>query len=203
MFPPVIVSIAVERRALRVLNPLGWNPLIASPPPILLHITSTDVHVRGLRFDLSSNLPRITLHQIEAAALKSSANRTVTFTAASALTPSPLQPQVRAGGAVMAHDPAGKSLHRRAGHRSIRLIHHQSINQPNLCWSRQRKWKPLIGRHRSASRDGIGIPQDLQPAAERLSCAIAGQGRAALLRSQVGFLLKRHPRQRPVRKDVM
>lgn len=48
---PVIVSIAVERPALGVLNPLGWNPLIAFFP------TFPNVHAGSLRFDLNSNLP--------------------------------------------------------------------------------------------------------------------------------------------------
>lgn len=50
---PVIVSIAVERRALGVLNPLGWNPLIAFSSP--LHVTFTDVHAGSLRFNLNAD----------------------------------------------------------------------------------------------------------------------------------------------------
>lgn len=71
---PVIVSIAVERQALRVLNPLGWNLLIAFSFP--LYVTFTDVHAGILHFDLNFDLPQITPHQIKAAALKSRFRRT-------------------------------------------------------------------------------------------------------------------------------
>lgn len=69
MLHPVIVSIAAERKAFRVLNPLVWNPLIAFSSQ--RHVTFTDVHAGSLHFDLDNNLPQFALHQIKAATLKS------------------------------------------------------------------------------------------------------------------------------------